>query len=87
MRFLVTTASMLVLLVATAAAQNWPHWRGPARNGVSQEAGLPVSWGAKCKTASLDSEPLSGSGSIPARVTQRGRGASAGLVVSARAGL
>ena len=53
MRILVTAAAMLMLLVATAAAQNWPHWRGPARNGVSQEAGLPVSWGAKCKTASI----------------------------------
>ena len=31
-----------------ALAQHWPHWRGPSRDGVSTETGLPVSWGAEC---------------------------------------
>jgi outer membrane protein assembly factor BamB len=42
---------MCVLSVAAGAtlvAENWPHWRGPSRNGVSAETGLPVSWSAKC---------------------------------------
>ncbi|HXW08661.1 MAG TPA: PQQ-binding-like beta-propeller repeat protein [Vicinamibacterales bacterium] len=31
-----------------ALAEHWPHWRGPDRNGVSSETGLPVSWSAEC---------------------------------------
>ena len=32
------------LAVPTALAQEWPSWRGPAQNGVSDETGLPSSW-------------------------------------------
>ncbi len=40
-----------VLLAVTVAsppseAENWPHWRGPHRNGVSTESGLPTHWSA-----------------------------------------
>ena len=28
-------------------AGNWPHWRGPHRNGVSQETGVPLTWSAE----------------------------------------
>ena len=32
--------------VGTAfSEENWPHWRGPAHNGISQSTGLPVQWG------------------------------------------
>ncbi len=27
-----------------ASAENWPQWRGPALNGVSNETNLPVKW-------------------------------------------
>ena len=30
--------------VATLQADNWPHWRGPAMNGLSSEKGLPLKW-------------------------------------------
>jgi outer membrane protein assembly factor BamB len=30
--------------VATLSADNWPHWRGPAMNGISPETGLPLKW-------------------------------------------
>jgi outer membrane protein assembly factor BamB len=30
--------------VATLSADNWPQWRGPALNGVSNEKGLPLKW-------------------------------------------
>ena len=34
-----------VSLAATlATADNWTDWRGPARDGHSQETGLPSSW-------------------------------------------
>ncbi|MDE0184653.1 MAG: PQQ-binding-like beta-propeller repeat protein [Candidatus Poribacteria bacterium] len=30
--------------VGVAAAENWPHWRGPRNNGTSLETGLPIQW-------------------------------------------
>jgi outer membrane protein assembly factor BamB len=34
------------LAAGAAWAEDWPHWRGPARNGVSAERGLPLRWTA-----------------------------------------
>jgi outer membrane protein assembly factor BamB len=34
----------VILAAVPLAADNWPHWRGPAANGVSPEKGLPVAW-------------------------------------------
>jgi outer membrane protein assembly factor BamB len=31
-------------LATSVGAENWPHWRGPAMNGVSSEKGLPIKW-------------------------------------------
>ncbi len=31
----------------SAVGENWSEWRGPGRNGVSSETGLPVSWSAE----------------------------------------
>jgi outer membrane protein assembly factor BamB len=47
-----TTFSCLILtlvfssthLLAAAQESNWPQWRGPGRNGVSTESGIPVEW-------------------------------------------
>lgn len=30
--------------LSAVVADHWPHWRGPQRNGVSQETGLPLEW-------------------------------------------
>src|ERR1044071_9730792 len=41
---------LLLFLVSsahTASANDWPEWRGPARNGVSTEKGLPTQWSPK----------------------------------------
>ncbi len=37
---------MLVLAAAAlpGAASDWPHWRGPNHDGVSDETGLPTTW-------------------------------------------
>ena len=39
---------LLVILAAVAAStpsgSDWPDWRGPGRDGVSQEKNLPVKW-------------------------------------------
>ena len=29
---------------ATVSAENWPQWRGPKLNGISEETDLPVTW-------------------------------------------
>ena len=31
-------------LMKSAAAENWPNWRGPRSNGTSLETNLPVKW-------------------------------------------
>jgi len=37
-------AAVLFLATTIPAAADWPHWRGPAQNGVSTETGLVSSW-------------------------------------------
>src|SRR5882762_10404241 len=35
-----------ILLSAAALASDWPQWRGPSGNGVSEDAHPPLSWSA-----------------------------------------
>ncbi len=35
---------VLALFLSTAIAGNWPQWRGPSANGISDERGIPVEW-------------------------------------------
>ena len=44
MKRVVGTGIMAVATVATLSAENWPQWRGPAKNGVSTEKGVPLKW-------------------------------------------
>lgn len=45
MRTSVLAAVVIVLASVTASnGDNWPQWRGPALNGISDEIGLPTSW-------------------------------------------
>jgi len=41
-----TVISIIAFLVVigTAAAENWPHWRGQRHDGTSLETNLPVKW-------------------------------------------
>lgn len=34
----------LIFLTGTLSAENWPGWRGPTGDGVSNEKGLPTRW-------------------------------------------
>ncbi len=45
MRLGIFSLGAVFLLVQTAAA-DWPHWRGPNANGVSEARGVPVEWAA-----------------------------------------
>ncbi len=45
MRRIIPAALFLLTLgAAVLTADNWPQWRGPALNGVSQDVGLPRTW-------------------------------------------
>ena len=45
-----TSAALAILLSGvTASAENWPQWRGPKNDGMSNEKGLPVKWGSEKK--------------------------------------
>ena len=37
----------LVFMTGVATAEDWPHWRGPARNGLSAETGWLDAWPAE----------------------------------------
>jgi outer membrane protein assembly factor BamB len=41
---LASTLIAAILAVTTPAAENWPQWRGPSRNGTSAEKNLPIKW-------------------------------------------
>jgi hypothetical protein len=47
MKRLTYSLVLLALFVTTAAAQNWPQFRGPAATGVVESPGQPVKWDAK----------------------------------------
>jgi len=53
-----------LLLVSFAVAGNWPQWRGPSLNGVSDETSLPVKWDQHANVAWKLAMP-SWSGSTP----------------------
>jgi len=40
----VLLALSTVMVLVVTRAENWPNWRGPSLNGVSQERDLPVKW-------------------------------------------
>jgi hypothetical protein len=46
-RLILPSALLIAVLAAPAAADNWPQWRGPTRDGRSPETGLPTEWGAE----------------------------------------
>ncbi len=45
-RLLLLFTLLLIAGIATAAAENWPCWRGPRQDGSSIETNVPVHWSA-----------------------------------------
>jgi outer membrane protein assembly factor BamB len=35
---------VVTTLASSAFTEDWPHWRGPTRDGISGEIGLPSEW-------------------------------------------
>ena len=57
--------SVIILLISTtlppgSRANDWPGWRGPQRNGVTNDSGVPLTWSATENI--LWKAPLSGAG-------------------------
>jgi outer membrane protein assembly factor BamB len=44
MRRQLLTLALLASTVVSLAAETWPHWRGPSRDGISTETNLPTTW-------------------------------------------
>ena len=44
MRILGVVMSAVLAMAGSARAENWPQWRGPSANGISNETNLPVTW-------------------------------------------
>jgi outer membrane protein assembly factor BamB len=43
----VAVVAVFLLSFAVVHAENWPQWRGPSLNGISNEKNLPVKWTAE----------------------------------------
>ena len=55
----------VLMTVTPLSAENWPNWRGPTRDGVSSETGLPVEWDTE-RNIAWKLEMPAWSGSTPA---------------------
>ncbi len=58
---LVPALAVVLFLTGTAAADNWPQWRGPEYDGISKETNLPAEWGPEKNI--LWKLPMPGAGS------------------------
>src|SRR5687767_13176185 len=61
----------IVLLIAALTAADWPQWRGPQRDGISQETGLLQEWPAEGPPLLWRVDELGGGYSTPAVVGNR----------------
>ena len=55
-----TVLVVIAAVTGVVQAENWSGWRGPSRNGVSADTGVPVKWSAESNVAWKT--PLPGSG-------------------------
>src|SRR5262245_59209844 len=46
MRTLFAFMLLLMTAIVASSAENWPHWRGPLHNGISDETNVPLRWSA-----------------------------------------
>ena len=61
------------LVFSVELAADWPHWRGPSRDGVSPETSLPQAWKATCIPPTPPEQPAAAPAPVPSEPA-RGRG-------------
>lgn len=44
---ILSALAILVLTAGSIGARDWPTWRGPTRDGISPETGLPTEWSTR----------------------------------------
>jgi outer membrane protein assembly factor BamB len=59
---LLASLLLLILLSATASAENWPAWRGPRGDGSSAERQVPTAWNGETGEHVLWKVPVPGNG-------------------------
>ena len=63
---LCVSLTILFAAIEVVASENWPQWRGPSANGVSDSTELPTTWNLETNQNILWKAPLpSWSGSTP----------------------
>ena len=75
--------AVLLALACTSLADDWPQWRGPQRNGVSQEKGWLDHWPDQGPPIAWKAEVGMGFSSI---VVSKGRAVTVGTVAGGRSG-
>jgi outer membrane protein assembly factor BamB len=70
-RRLLVVAAVNGLLAAAAGAADWPQWRGPQRDGISQETGLLKEWPATGPRLVWEAKEIGSGYSTPAVVGER----------------
>src|SRR5688572_1395453 len=79
-RSVLALMTLMAAFGSTGIAQHWPHWRGPAHNGVSTETRLPETWSAACAPATpvgvdiVEGGPSASDDMAPAQRPQRPAG-------------
>src|SRR5688500_18147735 len=61
----------IIVILCGLLAANWPQWRGPQRDGISQETGLLQEWPAEGPPLVWQVDDLGGGYSTPAVVNDR----------------
>ena len=71
LRFMLVGISLALAIHSVGQAANWPQWRGPQRNGVSEETGLLTEWPEEGPTLLWQKKDLGAGYSTPAVVGNR----------------
>ncbi len=58
MRSMIAGCLLSIVALPVVAGENWPGWRGPTGMGISDETGLPLTWGGKDNANVLWKAPL-----------------------------
>jgi outer membrane protein assembly factor BamB len=67
----VSVSCGILVVICGLLAANWPQWRGPQRDGISQETGLLKEWPAEGPPLLWQVDDLGGGYSTPAVVNNR----------------